>query len=199
MVVDIGGGTTDVAVISLGGTVLSQSIKIAGDNFDDAIIRYMRKKHNLLIGERSAEELKIHIGTAFDRTIPVSMDVRGRNLVTGLPRTITVTSDEMMEALFESVTAIADTVHSVLENTPPELSSDIADRGIVMTGGGSLLHGLDKLITHRTGINAVIAEEAISCVATGTGQYIEFATSAVGSELIAKSTERKPRRYRYYD
>ena len=199
MVVDIGGGTTDVAVISLGGTVVSQSIKIAGDNFDDAIIRYMRKKHNLLIGERSAEELKIHIGTAFDRTIPVSMDVRGRNLVTGLPRTITVTSDEMMEALSESVASIVDTVHTVLENTPPELASDISDRGIVMTGGGSLLHGLDKLITNRTGINAIIAEEAISCVATGTGQYIEFATSPLGSELISRGTEKKSRRHRYYD
>lgn len=199
MVVDIGGGTTDVAVISLGGTVVSQSIKIAGDNFDEAIVRYMRKKHNLLIGERSAEELKIHIGTAFDRTIPVSMDVRGRNLVTGLPRTITVTSDEMMEALNESVAAIVETVHNVLENTPPELASDIADRGIVMTGGGSLLYGLDKIITNRTGINAIIAEEAISCVATGTGQYIEFATSAIGSELISRGTDKKSRRHRYYD
>jgi len=199
MVVDIGGGTTDVAVISLGGAVVSQSIKIAGDNFDEAIIRYMRKKHNLLIGERSAEELKIHIGTAFDRTIPVSMDIRGRNLITGLPRTITVTSDEMMEALHESITAIADTVHTVLENTPPELASDIADRGIVMTGGGSLLHGLDKLITHRTGINAIIAEEAISCVATGTGKYIEFAASPVGSELIARGEKKKPKKYRHFD
>ena len=194
MVIDIGGGTTDVAVISLGGTVISRSIKVAGDNFDDAITRYMAKAHSLLIGERSAEELKVHIGTAFERSIPVSMDVRGRNKVTGLPRTVTVTSDEMLEALHESVMAIADTVHKVLEETPPELASDIAEQGIVMTGGGSLLYGLDKLITHRTGINTVIADEAVSCVATGTGQYIEFATSAVGSELIAKASSGRGRR-----
>lgn len=145
MVVDIGGGTTDIAVISLGGTVVSYSLKIAGDNFDDAIIRYIRKKHNVLIGERTAEDLKIKIGTAFERTIPVSMDVRGRNLITGLPKNFTVTSDEMLEALQESVAAIAEAVHGVLEKTPPELAADIYERGIVMTGGGSLLYGLDKL------------------------------------------------------
>ncbi|MGN0133882.1 MAG: rod shape-determining protein MreB, partial [Anaerotignum sp.] len=174
MVVDIGGGTTDIAVISLGGTVVSYSLKIAGDNFDDAIIRYMRKKHNVLIGERTAEELKIKIGTAFERTIPVTLDVRGRNLITGLPKNITVTSDEMLEALQESVEAIADAVHGVLERTPPELAADIYERGIVMTGGGSLLYGLDKLIQSRTGIHAMVAEDAVSCVAIGTGRYIEF-------------------------
>ena len=194
MVIDIGGGTTDVAVIALGGTVISKSIKVAGDNFDESIIRYMARAHNLLIGERSAEELKIHIGTAFERSMPVSMDVRGRNRVSGLPRTVTVTSDEMMEALSESVTAIADTVHKVLEETPPELASDIAEQGIVMTGGGSMLYGLDKLINYRTGISTMVADEAVSCVATGTGQYIEFATSAVGSELIAKTSDRRRRR-----
>lgn len=178
MVVDIGGGTTDVAVISLGGTVVSESIKVAGDNFDEAIIRYMRKAHNVLIGERSAEELKMNIGTAFERTIPVSMDVRGRNLVSGLPKTITVTSDEMQVALAESVESVIEAVHLVLEKTPPELASDISERGIVMTGGGSLLYGLDKMIKYRTGINAIIAEEAISCVALGTGKYVEFATGA---------------------
>jgi len=174
MVVDIGGGTTDVAVISLGGTVESLSIKTAGDHFDEAIIRHMRKKHNILIGERSAEDLKVNIGTAFPRPDSISMDVRGRNLVTGLPKTITVTSEEMEEALHDSVTSVVEAVHVVLERTPPELASDISDRGIVMTGGGSLLHGLNKLITQRTGINTIIAEDAVSCVAIGTGKYIEY-------------------------
>ncbi len=173
MVVDIGGGTTDVAVISLGGTVVSTSLKVAGDNFDEAIVRYMRKKHNILIGERTAEDLKINIGTAFRRP-PINMDVRGRNLVTGLPKTINVTSDEMFEALQESVTSIVDSVHFILEKTPPELASDISDRGILMTGGGSLLYGLDMLIKDKTGIEAFIAEDSISCVAIGTGKYIEF-------------------------
>ena len=174
MIVDIGGGTTDIAVISLGGAVVSTSLKIAGDNFDEAIIRYMRKQHNLLIGERTAENLKIGIGTAFERPEVVSMDVRGRNLITGLPKTMTVNSDEMLFALSESVASIVDAVCYVLEKTPPELSSDISDRGIVMTGGGSLLYGLDKLISKRTGIETIIADDAISCVAIGTGKYIEF-------------------------
>jgi rod shape-determining protein MreB len=176
MVVDIGGGTTDVAVISLGNTVESTSIKVAGDTFDEAIIRYMRRKHNILIGERTAEDLKINVGTAYPRET-VTMDVRGRNLVTGLPKTITVSSEEMQEALQESVMAVVDAVHTVLEKTPPELASDISDRGIVMTGGGCLLHGLDKLLVERTGINTVIAEDAISCVAIGTGKYIEYVSS----------------------
>ena len=194
MVVDIGGGTTDIAVISLGGTVVSSSLKIAGDNFDDAIIKYMRKKHNVLIGERTAEDLKIHIGTAFERSVPVSLDVRGRNLITGLPKNITVTSDEMHEALRESVTAICECVHNVLEKTPPELASDIADRGIVMTGGGSLLYGLDKLITSATGINTIVAEDSVSCVAIGTGQYIEFLTEGKrGAELSSKKVFEKER------
>ena len=180
MVVDIGGGTTDVAVISLGGCVVSTSLKVAGDNFDEAIVRYMRKRHSVLIGERTAELLKIEIGTAFERTEPVAMDVRGRNLITGLPKTITVTSDEMQEALQESVASIIEAVHMVLEKTPPELASDISDRGIVMTGGSSLLYGLDKLIKHKTGINAIIAEQAVSSVAIGTGKFIEFVTSGAG-------------------
>jgi len=174
MVVDIGGGTTDVAVISLGGTVVSTSIKTAGDHFDEAIIRYMRKKHNVLIGERTAEDLKVYVGTAYPRAVSERIDVRGRNLVTGLPKNITVTSEEMHEALYESVSAVVEAVHQVLEKTPPELASDIADRGIVMTGGGSLLYGLDKLLRERTGIYTVIAEEAVSCVAFGTGKYIEY-------------------------
>ena len=173
MIVDIGGGTTDIAVISLGGTVVSTSIKIAGDNFDDAIVRYMRKKHNLLIGERTAEEIKIKIGTAYKREEIESIDVRGRNLVTGLPKTITVTSDETEEALHEATAQIVDAVHTVLEKTPPELSADIADRGIVLTGGGALLRGLEELIETRTGITTMTAEEPMTVVAIGTGKYAE--------------------------
>lgn len=186
MVVDIGGGTTDIAVISLGGTVVSYSLKIAGDNFDDAIIRYMRKKHNVLIGERTAEELKMQIGTAFVRPEPVTLDVRGRNLITGLPKNITVTSEEMLEALQESVDAIAEAVHGVLEKTPPELAADIYERGIVMTGGGSLLYGLDKLIEQRTGIHATVVEDAVSCVAIGTGRYIEYMSDGGATEKEEK-------------
>ncbi|MBS4960100.1 MAG: rod shape-determining protein MreB [Clostridiales bacterium] len=176
MVVDIGGGTTDIAVIALGGTVVNASLKVAGDNFDDAIIRYMRKEHNLLIGERTAEQLKINIGTAFERTMEATMEIRGRNLITGLPKNLVVTSTELYGALKDPSDAIYDLVRMVLEKTPPELAADIADRGIVMTGGGSLLYGLDKMIEHRTGIHTMIAEESISCVAVGTGKYIEFMT-----------------------
>lgn len=186
MVVDIGGGTTDIAVISLGGAVVSHSLKIAGDNFDEVIIRYMRKKHNVLIGERTAEDLKIKIGTAFERTIPVSLDVRGRNLITGLPKNFTVTSDEMLEALQESTNMISEAVHNVLEKTPPELAADIFERGIVMTGGGSLLYGLDKLIQHRTGVRAMVAEDAVSCVAIGTGRFIEYMVDGLLDEKERK-------------
>ncbi|NLM09666.1 MAG: rod shape-determining protein [Clostridiaceae bacterium] len=173
MVVDIGGGTTDIAVISLGGTVVSSTTKIAGDKFDEAIIRYMRKKHNIMIGERTAEEVKMKIGTVFPRTEEVVMDVRGRNLVSGLPKTIQISSTEIMEALEEPVSNIVDAVHSVLERTPPELSADISDRGIVMTGGGCLVYGFDKLLQHRTGIDVIIAEDAVSCVALGTGKVLD--------------------------
>ncbi|MFA6309168.1 MAG: rod shape-determining protein [Clostridia bacterium] len=173
MVVDVGGGTTDIAVISLGGTVVSTSIKIAGDKFDESIVRYMRKKHNLMIGERTAEELKINIGTVYPREKEVSMDIRGRNLISGLPKTITVTSTEIMGALEEPISSIIEAIHSVLEKTPPELASDISDRGIVMTGGGSLIYGFDKLIQERTGINVLIADDAVSCVALGTGKALE--------------------------
>lgn len=174
MIVDIGGGTSDIAVISLGGTVVSTSIKIAGDDFDEAIVRYMRKKHNLLIGERTAEDIKINIGSAYPRPEPISIDVRGRNLVTGLPKTITVTSDETEEALKETTSQIVEAVHSVLEKTPPELAADIADRGIVLTGGGCLLYGLEELIEERTGITTMTAEEPMTAVAIGTGKYVEF-------------------------
>jgi len=173
MIVDIGGGTADIAVISLGGTVVSASIKTAGDDFDEALVRYMKKKHNLLIGERTAEELKIKIGSAFPRPEPDYMDVRGRNLVTGLPKTVTVSSEETEEALKEATSQIIDAIHSVLERTPPELASDIADRGIVLTGGGSLLRGLEDLIYARTGINTMTAEDPMTAVAIGTGKYVE--------------------------
>ena len=174
MIVDIGGGTSDIAVISLGGTVVSTSVKVAGVDFDEAIVRYMRKKHNLLIGERTAEDIKINIGCADKRPEVATMDVRGRNLVTGLPKTISITSDETLEALREPAMSIVDAVHSVLEKTPPELAADIYDRGIVMTGGGSLLSGLDTLIEEKTGINTMIAEEPMTAVAIGTGKFIEF-------------------------
>ncbi len=174
MIVDIGGGTSDIAVISLGGTVVSTSIKIAGDDFDEAIVRYMRKKHNLLIGERTAEDIKIKIGCAYERPEVLSMDVRGRNLVTGLPKTITVTSEETLEALHETTSQIVEAVHAVLETTPPELAADIADRGIVLTGGGSLLSGLEELIGSKTGITTMTAEDPMTAVAIGTGKFVEF-------------------------
>ena len=179
MIVDIGGGTSDIAVISLGGTVVSASIKIAGDDFDDAIVRYMRKKHNLLIGERTAEDIKIRIGSAYPRPESVTVDVRGRNLVTGLPKTITVTSEETEEALKDTTSQIVDAVHSVLEKTPPELAADIADRGIVLTGGGSLLYGLEELIESKTGITTMTAEDPMTAVAIGTGRYVEFLSGEV--------------------
>ena len=173
MVVDIGGGTTDIAVISLGATVESTSVKVAGDGFDDAIVRYMRKKHNLLVGERTAEEIKIGIGTCFKKTEVKKMEVRGRNLVTGLPKIIEVTSEEVEEALREATTQIVEAIHGVLENTPPELSADIAVRGIVLTGGGCLLDGLEELIESKTGINTMTAEDPMTAVAIGTGRYLE--------------------------
>ena len=174
MIVDIGGGTSDIAVISLGGTVVSASIKIAGDDFDEAIVRYMRKKHNVLIGERTAEDIKIKIGSCFKKNEEDFMDVRGRNLVTGLPITLKISSTETEEALRDSTSQIIDTIHSVLEKTPPELAADIADRGIVLTGGGSLLRGLEDLIEERTGIVTMTAEEPMTAVAIGTGRFVEF-------------------------
>ena len=174
MIVDIGGGTADIAVISLGGVVVSNSIKVAGDDFDEAIVRFMRKKHNLLIGERTAEEIKINVGTVYKRPENLTMDVRGRNLVTGLPKTVTVTSEETEEALREPAYQIVDAVHNVLERTPPALAADISDRGIVLTGGGSLIQGLEELIEEKTGINTMTAEDPLTAVAIGTGKYIEY-------------------------
>jgi rod shape-determining protein MreB len=179
MIVDIGGDTTDIAVISLGGTVVSTSVKIAGDDFDEAIVRYMRKKHNLLIGERTAEDIKIRVGSAYPRPEADYMDVCGRNLVTGLPKTVKISSEETEEALREPTTQIVEAIHGVLEKTPPELAADIADRGIVLTGGGSLLRGLEDLIAAKTGINTMTAEDPMTAVAIGTGKYVEFLSGAV--------------------
>lgn len=173
MVVDIGGGTTDVAVISLGGIVVSNSIKVAGDKFDEAIVRYVRKKYNIAIGERTAEELKVTVGCVFPRDEDTSLEIRGRSLVSGLPKTISVASSEIMEALEETVASIVEAVHSVLERTPPELVGDISTNGIILTGGGSLIYGLDQLLQRETGINVRIADDAISCVAVGTGKALD--------------------------
>ena len=173
MVVDIGGGTTDIAVISLGGSVVSTSLKVAGDKFDEYVVKYIKKKHNVMIGERTAEELKENIGCVYPKIQDVEMDVRGRDLITGLPATITIHSSEMLEALEEPAGMIVDAVHSVLEKTPPELAADISDKGIYMTGGGALIDGLDKLLQEKTGINVMIAQDAVSCVALGTGKALD--------------------------
>ncbi len=173
MIVDIGGGTTDVAVISLGGSVVSTSLKVAGDKFDEAVVKYIKRKHNVIIGERTAEELKINIGCVYPKIQDIDMDIRGRDLNSGLPKTITIHSSEMLEALIEPAMQVVDSVHSVLERTPPELIADISDKGIYMTGGGSLVDGLDKLLQEKTGINVMIANDTVSCVALGTGKALE--------------------------
>ena len=173
MIIDIGGGTTDIAVISLSGIVESASIKIAGDLFDEAVIKYIRRKHNVLIGERTAEELKINIGCVYPREEEKVAEIKGRDLMTGLPRVFSVNSTEMLEAFEEVSSRIIEAVHSVLERTPPELVSDISTNGIVMTGGGSLVWGFDRLVSEKTGIETRIADDAISCVAYGTGKCLE--------------------------
>lgn len=173
LVVDIGGGTTDIAVISLGGVVVSNSIKVAGGNFDEAIVRNIRKHYSLFIGESSAESVKIKIGTAYKHPEVEEMEVTGRNVVTGLPKTITITSEEIRMALNDTTMQIVEAVHGVLEKTPPELAADVADRGIILTGGGALLNGLEELIEERTGINTVTCEDPSFAVAIGTGQYTE--------------------------
>ena len=173
MVVDIGGGTTDVAVLSLGGVVVSRSTKIAGDKFDEAIIRYVRRKYNVLIGERTAEAVKKQIGAVYDHPETVHVEVKGRCIRQGLPKVITISSKEMIEALAEPVTAILDAICWVIENTPPELLGDILRNGIVMTGGGSLLYGFDQLVERVTGIKTRVAKDAVSCVAIGTGKSLD--------------------------
>lgn len=169
MVVDIGGGTTDIAVISLGGIVVRSSIKIAGDKFDEVIIKYIRNKYKLMIGERTAEDLKINVGSVFHNMRNLSMPVKGRNLITGLPDVVEITTEEIRIALKDTVNMISEAVHSVLERTPPELAADIIEHGIVMTGGGALLHGLDNYLESETGVLVKVADDAISCVAIGTG------------------------------
>ncbi|WKV10207.1 rod shape-determining protein [Thermoanaerobacterium sp. CMT5567-10] len=173
MVVDIGGGTTDVAVISLGNAVVSKSIKVAGNNFDDAIIRYIRRKYNIIIGDRTAEEIKINIGSAYEKDKEEFMTVKGRSLISGLPKSFDISSKEVTEALQEPLANIIDLVHNVLEKTPPELAADICDRGIVLTGGGSLLHGLDKLLEEKMDVPVILANDPISCVALGTGKALD--------------------------
>lgn len=174
MIVDIGGGTTDIAVISLGDTVVSTSIKVAGDDFDDALIHYMRRRHNMLIGERTAEELKMLIGSVYGRPEPVMTEVRGRNLLTGLPKVIQLSSEETEEAFSDVISKIVSGVHQVLEDTPPELSADIAMRGILLTGGGSQIYGLEELLEASTGIRTTTVDDPMSVVAIGTGRYAEF-------------------------
>lgn len=173
LIVDIGGGTTDVAVISLAGVVVSSSIKVAGDAFDQAIMNYVRKNHSLFIGGDTAEAIKIQIGTASEEADPRTMEVKGRNVITGLPKVATLTSEEIRIALKDATNQIVETVHSVLEKTPPELAADIVDRGIVLTGGGAMLHGMDTLIEQKTGVNTLTVQEAMSVVAVGTGKYAE--------------------------
>ena len=174
MVVDIGGGTSDIAVISLGGIVVRESIKVAGDKFDEAIIKHVRNKYKIMIGEKTAEELKINVGSVFKDSRRESTIMKGRNLVSGLPDEVEITTEEVRNALSDTVYAIVQSVKNVLEKTPPELSSDIIEKGIYMTGGGSLLHGLDKLIQFETGINVQVADDAVECVAKGTGKVLDF-------------------------
>ena len=174
LIVDIGAGTTDVAVISVGGVVVSASIKVAGDNFNHAIMNYVREKHSLFIGEDAAEKIKIEIGTASEEADLRTMEVKGRNIITGLPKVVTLTSEEIRTALRECTGQIVEAVHGVLEKTPPELAADIMDRGIVLTGGGAMLHGMDALIEQKTGVSTLTVQDAMLVVAAGTGKYAEI-------------------------
>ena len=173
MVIDIGGGTTEIAIIALGGIVVSTSLRVGGNRFDEAIANYIRKKYNLMVGERSAEEVKIQIGTALPLERELTMEVRGRDLIAGLPRTVPFTSSEAMEAIEQPLQQVVAAVRQVLEETPPELSSDIIDKGMVMSGGGSLLRNIDKLLTQVTGVPCHVAENPLNCVALGTGLALE--------------------------
>ncbi len=173
MVVDIGGGTTDIAVISLGGIVVSRSIRLGGNKMDEVIARHVKNKYNLMIGERTAEEIKIKIGSAYPMQTEMSLEVRGRDMVAGLPKTVDVTSEEIRAALSEPISTIIERVKGVLELTPPELSSDIIERGIMLTGGGALVRGLDRLLAIETNIPIHVAEDPLSCVALGTGKALD--------------------------
>lgn len=174
LIVDIGGGTTDIAVISVGGVVVSSTIKVAGDSFDQAIISYIRKTHGLFISEDAAETIKVRIGTAIEEVNPQVMEVKGRNVLTGLPKKIKLTSEEIREALKDATRQIVEAVHGILEKTPPELVADIVDRGIVLAGGGALLKGMDTLIEQRTGVNTLTVQDSMHVVAVGTGMYAEI-------------------------
>lgn len=174
LIVDIGGGTTDIAVISVGGVVVSSTIKVAGDSFDQAIISYIRKTHGLFISEDAAETIKVRIGTAIEEVNPQVMEVKGRNVLTGLPKKIKLTSEEIREALKDATGQIVEAVHGILEKTPPELVADIVDRGIVLAGGGALLKGMDTLIEQRTGVNTLTVQDSMHVVAVGTGMYAEI-------------------------
>ncbi|OGH56593.1 MAG: rod shape-determining protein [Candidatus Lindowbacteria bacterium RIFCSPLOWO2_12_FULL_62_27] len=173
MVVDIGGGTTEVAVISLGGMVRSASVRVAGDELDDAVTQHIKKVYNLMIGERTAEDIKIQIGSAFPLDEEKTLEIRGRDLISGLPKTITISSEEIREALSEPLTTILSAVKETLEQTPPELASDIMERGILMAGGGALLRGIDKLLSKETGLPVHVAEDPLTCVVLGAGKYLE--------------------------
>lgn len=173
MVVDIGGGTSEVAVISLGGIVTARSVRVGGDAFDSAIIQYIKRKHNLLIGERTAEQIKIEIGSAYPYPDEQPIEIKGRNLVDGLPKNLSITPVEIREALYDSISSVLDAIKTTLERTPPELSADIIDHGIMLTGGGALLRGLDQLVSKETGMNVLIAERPLDCVAEGTGRVLE--------------------------
>ena len=174
LIVDIGGGTTDIAVISIGGVVVSSTIKVAGDSFDQAIISYIRKTHGLFISEDAAETIKVRIGTAIEEVNPQVMEVKGRNVLTGLPKKIKLTSEEIREALKDATGQIVEAVHGIPEKTPPELVADIVDRGIVLAGGGALLKGMDTLIEQRTGVNTLTVQDSMHVVAVGTGRYAEI-------------------------
>ena len=188
MVVDIGGGTSEVAVISLGGIVASRSVRVGGDEFDQAIIAYIKKKYNLLIGERTAEQIKLEIGSAFKLDEEMTMDIKGRNLVDGLPKNIAIASDEVRQALEEPLERVIQAIKETLERTPPELAADIIDNGVMLTGGGALLRGLDKLISFRTGIDVHIAENPLDCVAAGTGKVLD--NSEILDEILAEAERR---------
>lgn len=186
MIIDIGGGTTDIAVIALGGIVASQSVKVAGDKFDEAIVRYMRRAHKLYIGERTSEDLKKTLGTAFAREESLSAECRGRDLISGLPKVVEVTSEEIMEALEEPLYTICEAIHSVLEKTPPELAADITNSGVTLTGGGAYMYGIDKRIHKRTGMDVHIAEDPEQCVAIGTGQALNVIEAIENNHLNSR-------------
>jgi len=190
MVVDIGGGTTDVAVISLGGIVTSKSLRIAGDELDNSIVQYVKKNHNLLIGERTAEEIKVKLGSAYPLENELAMEIRGRDLISGLPKTLEITSQEVRTALSEPISAIIDAIKFTLEKTPPELASDVMERGIMLTGGGALIRGLDKSISDETGIMVLIAENPLDCVALGTGKGLSEIDTLRKVFISSKNSQR---------